>query len=217
MRASVHYHENSIYNNIFFNFNLARDLYFNTGVMLLNLKQIRSENAQNDLVNAIDQYAGHTCVKLFDQDVINIVYQGHGRGKIKALDSRWNVNPNSRYQPLSDIFIIHYVGPLKPWKVPIGPYRMEYLEYAKLTPYFSLIREDLLKAIDVKINYLKNKLPYKKYLFKRSLFDIRVFGKDVFASKVAHYNRKIKAFLDQKKEKSLYLDYLNDLKAYLEK
>lgn len=198
------------------NFKLTNGFCINSGVMLFNLKQIREEQSESELLNAIEQYKDDPRIRGFDQDLINIVFLGFGREKIKIIDSRWNRTPLTSIMPLKEMFIIHYIGPDKPWNSLRGPYIIEYLEYARLTSYYPQIRKALLEIVIDKIDYLETKLYYKRYLRRRSLFDFRIFGKELFPRKVEHYNRKINAFLTQKREKEFYYDYIIQIKNFLE-
>lgn len=71
-------------------YKLKDNLYFNTGVLLLNLNKIRSDGAELLLLDTMHKY-GNDNLRLFDQDLINIAYQGMGRGMIKPIDPRWCV------------------------------------------------------------------------------------------------------------------------------
>lgn len=60
--------------------------YFNSGVMLLNLKQMRKENTQQTLIKCMVEHRGK--FKYFDQDCLNTVMYG----RVRALHPRWNWN-----------------------------------------------------------------------------------------------------------------------------
>lgn len=209
--------KNSHANKIIEEFRLTGGQYYNTGVILLDLKHIREEGAQNELIDAIEIYSGDHRITLFDQDIINIVYNGNRRSKIKAIDLRWNQTqtPIKNFRPLSDMFIIHYAGRLKPWNTIQGSAVYEYLRYSKMTSFHKQIKRDILELVELKLEYLNKKLSYKKYLRKKSLFDIKIFGKEIFPHRTAHYQQKINAFLTQKKEKELYGKSLLELRDFL--
>ncbi|MDE6160013.1 MAG: glycosyltransferase family 8 protein [Bacteroidaceae bacterium] len=104
------------------------DFYFNSGVMLLNLKMMR----EDDVTSKLWYYKTHMAkTQLMDQESLNAVC---GK-KTKALSLIWNFNPvfyrqqyieeinhvySEKYHSLDqmkdDIRIIHYVGKKdKPW------------------------------------------------------------------------------------------------------
>lgn len=88
------------------------NLYFNAGVLLLNLKKMRVDNIE-------DKFEKYTIdnietIRVGDQEILNKVCQG----KIKQLDSCWNVQ-SSNFVNRSDYTntpkIVHYIGRQKPW------------------------------------------------------------------------------------------------------
>ena len=104
------------------------DFYFNSGVMLMNLKKMREDS----LTEKLWDYKLHKAkTKLMDQESLNSVCDG----SVLPLSIKWNFNPkflNNRYikeinkvyeerynsvcDLKSDIKIIHYVGKTdKPW------------------------------------------------------------------------------------------------------
>ncbi|MBA3652808.1 MAG: glycosyltransferase family 8 protein [Actinobacteria bacterium] len=117
--------------------------YFNSGVLLMNLEQMRLE----DTSTALHDYARtHPESWYPDQDALNVV----ARDRWLHLDPRWNVQstlyelgadelpfPESlvdaaRRQPA----VIHYIGPFKPWRY-ICRHHLQslYLDHAAATPW----------------------------------------------------------------------------------
>ena len=60
--------------------------YFNSGVMLLNLAQMRKESTQQAIINCLEKNRGKFV--FFDQDGLNAVMGG----RVRALHPRWNWN-----------------------------------------------------------------------------------------------------------------------------
>lgn len=107
---------------------VSKDFYFNSGVMLLNLKKMRKDSISSVLW---DYKLNKAKTKLMDQESLNAVL---GINSIH-LPIKWNFNPrfltkihlseinkvyNTKYCTINeleeDIKIIHYVGkPDKPW------------------------------------------------------------------------------------------------------
>ncbi len=96
--------------------------YFNSGVMLLDLKQWRDHQVSSQLIEYLRTHRNQ--IKFHDQDILNAVLSD----KWLALDLRWNVTPNiyARYAKpilskkivdlaLRDPYIIHYASSAKPW------------------------------------------------------------------------------------------------------
>lgn len=105
--------------------------YINSGVLLVNLKKWRKDNAELKL----STYAKEYPEKLFlgDQDLINICFAD----EILLLDSKWNVqvvNLCSRSDYSCIFNILHYTGASKPWKMgSYIPLKEHYYKYLSLT------------------------------------------------------------------------------------
>jgi len=93
------------------------DKYFNAGVLLLNIKNIRENKTMDKAVQlTIDLFDKLNCP---DQDVFNILFENN----FKILDYKYNFMPDhlkfiKQKHPdlvLPEPVIIHYTGP-KPWK-----------------------------------------------------------------------------------------------------
>lgn len=138
---------------------LPEDPYFNSGVLLIDLKRWRKEQAQKLLLDFYSSRGG----KLFagDQDTIN----GALKGRIKPLPPRYNFFTNYRYfryshlTKLSPVYqtitkksfqeakkhpvILHYMGDERPWKQGnLNHYRKVYDHYLSLTPWAGTIKEE---------------------------------------------------------------------------
>lgn len=132
--------------------------YFNSGVLLIDLKRWREENAQKQLLDFYCSMGG----KLFagDQDTIN----GALKGRIKPLSPRYNFFTNYRYfryghlVRLSPVYgnltkkgflqakkhpaILHFMGDERPWKQGNrNHYRRVYEHYLSLTPWAGTPKE----------------------------------------------------------------------------
>lgn len=118
--------------------------YFNSGVLIINLKEWRKENYTKQILEIINsnQFPHH------DQDALNKLFMY----KWKDLDLRWNVIP-----PVFNLFpkvlmsskfrknavaaknnpgIIHYAGRYKPWEFTIhSGFNDKYYEHLKKTAF----------------------------------------------------------------------------------
>lgn len=138
---------------------LPEEPYFNSGVLLIDLKRWRKEHAQKLLLDFYSSRGG----KLFagDQDTIN----GALKGRIKPLPPRYNLFTNYRYfryshlTKLSPVYqtitkksfqeakkhpvILHYMGDERPWKQGnLNHYRKIYDHYLSLTPWVGTKKEE---------------------------------------------------------------------------
>jgi lipopolysaccharide biosynthesis glycosyltransferase len=138
---------------------LPEEPYFNSGVLLIDLKRWRKEEAQKLLLDFYSSRGG----KLFagDQDTIN----GALKGRIKPLPPRYNFFTNYRYFRYSHLIklspvyqtitkksfqeakkhpvILHYMGDERPWKQGnLNHYRKVYDHYLSLTPWAGTKKEE---------------------------------------------------------------------------
>lgn len=119
-------------------------LYFNSGVLLINLPVWRSERVSERTIEYIEQYPDR--IETWDQDGLNAVLQGNWL----ALHPVWNlqslftckpaneldVNAQQLQESLTDPAVIHYSSKFKPWHVWCDhPLKDEYYRYLKLTPW----------------------------------------------------------------------------------
>ena len=82
--------------------------YFNSGVMLLNLKQIRKDNLFERFLKET-KYS-----KFMDQDVLNFIFNDN----VIYLKDAYNYIPkNKNFQKINykNIIILHFAGIFKPW------------------------------------------------------------------------------------------------------
>lgn len=132
--------------------------YFNSGVLLIDMKRWREERAQKLLLDFYCSKGG----KLFagDQDTIN----GALKGRIKPLSPRYNFFTNYRYFWYSHLVrlspayaaltqkgflqakkhpaIVHFMGDERPWKRGnLNHYRRAYEHYLSLTPWAGTPKE----------------------------------------------------------------------------
>lgn len=87
--------------------------YFNSGVLLFNLRKIRCDFTIESIISVIDEFKNQLIYP--DQDLLNKIYQG----KVKyANNIRYNFQVNLTMNvsiKKSNIHILHYTGNKKPW------------------------------------------------------------------------------------------------------
>ena len=153
--------------------------YFNAGVLLLNLDEIRKDN----IVDKLWEFAAkESPLEYQDQDVLNAVLEP----KLKYINPKWNVLKDlnwlaNQYQDsnvtknLLKIYkkpaIVHYVGANKPWVNPKNElysylFIKEWWNHYKLTSYYET--EDRL--------ILKNILWIKRYTKWVHILTIKILG-----------------------------------------
>ena len=126
--------------------NLEQDFYFNAGVILLNIKQLRSFDFYKKCVDYFN--SNKDIITLQDQDILNGVLNR----KVKKLPLNWNVNTriysknnNEEFHNYSKLDewnarnfpkIIHYSDKYKPWhKQCMHILKEEFYKYLSLTDF----------------------------------------------------------------------------------
>lgn len=148
--------------------------YFNSGVLLMNLKYWRDNGIKEKLVDYIFNNP-EKCLYP-DQDALNVILEG----KIFFLDYKYNfqslmwVNKdelllhkdkwNNIQMAFENPIIIHYTAGLKPWFLEYdGMFKDYFLRYKILSPW---ITYKLLRKISLRYHYiLVLKRILKKYVF----------------------------------------------------
>ena len=135
------------WNKKLFNSDTNQDLYFNSGVLLINVKCWKQEGVSQKMIQkCLDTSVSY---RFLDQDVINLVL----KGKIKSLDPRWNVMNyfysrdlflnESIYKDLPTIISNPFIRHFKGWKRNnLFPGRDEYLKLMKDSPWSEYIEQD---------------------------------------------------------------------------
>lgn len=106
------------------------DNYINSGVMVMNLKNLRENNYKNRLIAVREKCRTY----LADQDAINLAFD------IEHIPFKWNTpaknfaNQNESLTNKAKASIIHYTGPYKPWDYDCENFEF-YREYEKLFGY----------------------------------------------------------------------------------
>lgn len=127
-------------------------LYFNSGVLLIDIQKWIQGNALQKLLEA-EKVTAET--RYFnDQDILNNAFDSN----FQPLDLKFNVRTSlfTMYE-IHDIAIRHFTGNLKPW-VKIGfmiPHASDFWFYAQMTPVFA---ETLINAIGELPNINVNKV-----------------------------------------------------------
>jgi len=104
----------------------AADQYFNVGVAVFNLEQMRADNAQDMLVRFINEVKAN-CV---EQDALN--FHGSIMHKIAELPTRFNENRACGYT--DNPAIVHFIGYMD-WQTNPNLPRREYLNLYRNRPW----------------------------------------------------------------------------------
>lgn len=138
---------------------LDNSLYYNAGVLLINLKKWRQDKTGQKIINFYKKHSGNLFSN--DQDAIN----GALKDQIYTLEPKYNYHNTFnqyRYSFLKNLvapakyvsresfqeardnpIIVHYLGEERPWrKYNTHPYRADYKKYLALTPWQNTPDED---------------------------------------------------------------------------
>ena len=112
--------------------------YFNSGVMLLNLKKMREDHLSEKL---IEMKRTSTDNKLMDQNVFNLAFDGHlvhlpirfnfmpvsllranAKWTVEDVNKLYGTSYATKTELAADAAIVHYSSKDKPWKAPDGAF-----------------------------------------------------------------------------------------------
>ena len=151
------------------------DLYFNSGVLLIDVRKWKEQDVENTLIRYIESYGSQ--LEFLDQDALNHVL----RNKWKPLPQKWNMDTflfRSYYRlgarralrvfaPKIAVSvrapgIIHYTGYNKPWRWGCYlPKHEKYFEYLAQTPW---------KGYRLEENTFRNRLRRMRWRVRIKLF-----------------------------------------------
>jgi len=114
---------------------VSRYEYINSGVLLMNLKEMREKEFTKRFLTLLNKY--HFDCIAPDQDYLNAMCNG----KILYLDESWDAMPTEGKVPLLNPNIIHYNLFQKPWCYENIQYEEYFWKYAKQTKYYEQIVE----------------------------------------------------------------------------
>jgi lipopolysaccharide biosynthesis glycosyltransferase len=109
--------------------------YFNAGIMLMNLEALRQYRFEVKFTYLLDTIKFKVAQ---DQDYLNRLC----KGRVKIIDSRWNVMPGASEKNRSkDISLIHFNLSNKPWHLDNIPYQEHFWNFAEKTEFSKQIHE----------------------------------------------------------------------------
>ncbi len=184
------------------------DGYFNSGVLLLDLKKMRNK----DYFAAFLELAAKNNAYFHDQNVLN----GCLHSDTTFFDSVWNTQINEesvldllQMKPLEQIKLIHFCSRNKPWKNNRG--RMAYLwwYYARKTPFYEeMAAEKLLNEIlGCKSFPLTSQIPVSVlfyWKFKLRYWGYKILSKLFWGKKRGKYYQKMLSLKADLKEAKKY-------------
>lgn len=114
---------------------VPRDEYFNSGVLLLNLAELRRLRFDEHFLYLLVRYDFDTVAP--DQDYLNAMCYG----RVKLLPSKWDAMPAKDIEPMKDPGIVHYNLYFKPWHYDNIDYEVYFWKYAAHSPFLKQINK----------------------------------------------------------------------------
>lgn len=116
--------------------------YINSGVLLIDLNKVRTQNIENELLEYTQKNINN--IKMGDQEIINNVLND----RILNIDEKYNVQSECYIRRSSftkNPIIIHFIGDKKPWHFGSWSFhKYLYFKYLQMTPW-ALSPKELLK------------------------------------------------------------------------
>ena len=107
--------------------------YFNAGILLMNLKEMRTWNFEDKFIELLGKYKFRVAQ---DQDYLNVLT----KDRVKYVDNSWNVQPIPENRcKFNEINLIHYNMLWKPWMFEDTIYKETFWVYAKESPLYDCI------------------------------------------------------------------------------
>lgn len=114
---------------------VKREDYFNSGILLMNLKKFREEKIEEKFIRLLDIYRFKAAP---DQDYLNILC----KNQTLLLPAGFNKTPiKLRGFNCKDLFFVHYKINWKPWKYSNVMYERYFWHYAKQTKVYDEIKQ----------------------------------------------------------------------------
>lgn len=107
--------------------------YFNSGVLLMNMKALRQKKLSENFLNLLNTYHFDSIAP--DQDYLNAMCCG----QVLFLDRCWDAMPNKAHPQQEDPMLIHYNLFDKPWCYDDVQYEDYFWRYARKSPFYKQI------------------------------------------------------------------------------
>ena len=114
---------------------IPSDTYFNSGVMVMNLKEFRNYGVQNRFIDMLITYNFDSLAP--DQEYLNVICHG----KVKYLPTGWN-KQSFPEAPEGDLNLCHFALANKPWHYKDTINGEYFWKYAKYSEFYDQILDE---------------------------------------------------------------------------
>jgi len=121
--------------------NIPRDEYFNAGILVMNLAEMRRYHIEEKFAKMLGERVYRVAQ---DQDYLNKLC----RNRVYYLSQRWNKTPMPHSDRSVTPKIAHYKINFKPWRYDNIPYAELFWKYAKKTPFYNQFVEEKANYTD---------------------------------------------------------------------
>ncbi len=143
--------------------------YFNSGVMLFNVKDINREKYLERVLKSVS----FSELPLVDQDALNFVFKDN----VKYISERFNFQYHlyndgvgtllkeiaaDYFQAAKHPRIVHYTTSVKPWNTPDCVFGTEFWNYARQSPFYeAIIYENLLNKQNSELEIIRTSFAFR--------------------------------------------------------
>ncbi len=179
--ASTEYVKSIETEEVFNRLKMKSNIYFNAGVMIIDVNKWRKNNTQNFLIELMNSI--YDKVDFWDQDIMNCFYDGEYLEISKYLNYKdTDLSHNLKIADTRSIIFLHYAGSNKPWTIPgitttsaryfhDSFYKVFNVKYLFTNNYRKQALKDFLKTI-FSLKFLK--LSYPISFIKLSLKSLKI-------------------------------------------
>lgn len=115
--ASTEYINTNKLSEVFNRLELKNHLYFNAGVMLIDLQKWKMANVQRSLIEIMNKK--YERIVFWDQDIMNCYFDGQYLEISRYLNFKdYELNTKGNIIDQRSIIFLHYAGSKKPWTIP---------------------------------------------------------------------------------------------------
>lgn len=157
---------------------LCKESYFNSGVMLLNLKKIRENHVYNDVIN----YRRNNINTFMDQDAFNAGFKNHirylslhynamatnmWRYEFDIISSFYGLAEKDLFEFYNNMILIHFTSASKPWDFYDMPFSNVWETLQKKYVGIKGNRKSFLQAKAYKPHYMRRSLLFERDLMNK--------------------------------------------------
>lgn len=113
---------------------ISYNAYFNSGVMVMNLQEMRRQGLQEQFTRLLSDYGFATICP--DQDYLNVLC----KGQVRYLGKEWNTMSVEKI-PKEPPCLVHYNMFFKPWLYDDVPYQEYFWAVAPRSPFYGALQK----------------------------------------------------------------------------